>query len=77
MAVERSNANGWCRIRRGGQDLLTTQLYIQGHPGNEKDSIWRELKTRKDRDAVTVAFKAMQGTKAGEQEGVCSTNCST
>jgi len=54
------------KIRRGGQELLTTQLYIQGHPGNEKDSIWRELKTRKDRDAVTVAFKPMRGAKAGE-----------
>ena len=54
------------KIRRGGQELLTTQLYIQGHPGNEKDSIWRDLKTQKDRDAVTVGFKPMPGAKAGE-----------
>ena len=54
------------KIRRGGRELLTTQLYIQGHPGNEKDGIWRDLKTRKDRDAVTVAFKPMRGAKAGE-----------
>ena len=28
--------------------------------------IWRELKTRKDRDAVTVPFKSMPGAKAGK-----------
>jgi len=54
------------KIRRGGQELLTTQLYIQGHPGNEKDSIWRDLKTQQNRDAVTVGFKPMPGAKAGE-----------
>jgi protocatechuate 3,4-dioxygenase beta subunit len=54
------------KIRRGGHELITTQLYIQGHPGNEKDPIWRELKTKQDRDAVTVGFKPMPGAKAGE-----------
>jgi protocatechuate 3,4-dioxygenase beta subunit len=54
------------KIRRGGHELITTQLYIQGHPGNEKDPIWRQLKTKQDRDAVTVGFKAMPGAKAGE-----------
>ncbi len=54
------------KIRRGGQELLTTQLYIKGHPGNEKDGIWKDLKTSKERNAVTVDFKPMPGSKAGE-----------
>lgn len=54
------------KVRKGGQELLTTQLYIQGHPGNEKDSIWKELKTGRERDAVTVAFKPLKRAKAGE-----------
>ena len=54
------------KVRRGGQELLTTQLYIQGHPGNAGDGVWKELKTDADRAAVTKPFVALPGAKAGE-----------
>jgi protocatechuate 3,4-dioxygenase, beta subunit len=53
------------KIKRGGKELLVTQLYIKGHPGNEKDGIWKSLKG-KEREAVTVDFNPLKGAKAGE-----------
>jgi protocatechuate 3,4-dioxygenase, beta subunit len=46
--------------------LLTTQCYIKGHPGNEKDGIWRGLKDPRLQEAVTVEFAPLADAKAGE-----------
>lgn len=44
------------KVRLGTRQLLTTQLYVQGDPGNARDSIWRNLRDDADRAAVTVPF---------------------
>lgn len=54
------------KVKRGGQDLLTTQLYITGHPGNEKDGIWKGLGDEKVRALVTKEFAPLPGARAGE-----------
>src|SRR5580765_1313009 len=54
------------KIKRGGKELLTTQCYIKGHPGNEKDGIWKGIKGEKERASVTVDFSPLRGGKAGE-----------
>jgi protocatechuate 3,4-dioxygenase, beta subunit len=54
------------KIKRGGKELLVTQLYIKGHPGNEKDGIWKNLKAGPVRDSVTVDFAPLPEAKAGE-----------
>lgn len=54
------------KIKRAGKELLTTQCYIKGHPGNEKDGIWRSVKDEKQRDAITVPFEAIKESKIGE-----------
>jgi protocatechuate 3,4-dioxygenase beta subunit len=54
------------KIKRAGKELLTTQCYIKGHPGNEKDGIWKNIKDEKERNAVTVDFNSLKGAKAGE-----------
>lgn len=54
------------KIRKGGRELLTTQCYVKDHPGNEKDGIYRSLRDPKVRDAVTVAFVPVPGSKTGE-----------
>ena len=54
------------KIKQGSKDLLTTQLYIKGHPGNEKDGIWRSLKTPEQQAALTKDFAPLPGAKAGE-----------
>jgi protocatechuate 3,4-dioxygenase beta subunit len=54
------------KIKRGGQELLTTQCYIKGHPGNEKDGVYRGIKDDKQRESVTIDFTPLPGAKAGE-----------
>jgi protocatechuate 3,4-dioxygenase beta subunit len=54
------------KVKLGGKELLTTQLYIKGHPGNEKDGIWRSIRDEKQRENCTVEFGALPGAKAGE-----------
>jgi protocatechuate 3,4-dioxygenase, beta subunit len=54
------------KVKRAGKELLTTQCYIKGHPGNEKDGIWRNMKDEKERAAVTVDFAPLKGSRVGE-----------
>jgi len=52
-------------VKVKGQSKFTTQCYIKGHPGNEKDGIWRRL-DEKGRAAVTVDFTPIKESKIGE-----------
>ncbi|MEA3207916.1 MAG: protocatechuate 3,4-dioxygenase, beta subunit [Chthoniobacter sp.] len=54
------------KIKVKGKELLTTQCYIKGHPGNERDGIWKHLGDEKERGLVTVDFAPLPGAKAGE-----------
>jgi protocatechuate 3,4-dioxygenase beta subunit len=54
------------KVKYGGKELLTTQLYIKGCADNEKDGIWKSIKDEKARDSVTVDFAPLPGAKAGE-----------
>ena len=54
------------KVRRSGKELLTTQCFIKGHPGNDRDGIWKRLEEGKVRDSVTVDFAPIAGSKAGE-----------
>ncbi len=44
------------KVRLGTRELLTTQLYVEGDPGNERDGLWRRLAPA-DRALVTVPFR--------------------
>lgn len=54
------------KVRRGGKDLLTTQCYVKGHEGNEKDGIWKSIKDEKQRASVTPEFAAIPNSRAKE-----------
>lgn len=54
------------KIKRGSKHLLTTQMYMEGHPGNARDGIWRNVRDEKQRAAITVPFTPMPGSPAGE-----------
>lgn len=54
------------KIKRGGKDLLVTQLYIKGHPGNDRDGIYRSVRDAKARDSISLDFKPLPGSKMGE-----------
>ena len=43
------------KVRLDGRTLLTTQIYVQGDPGNARDGVWRRLDAA-DRALVTVPF---------------------
>ncbi|NNU43820.1 intradiol ring-cleavage dioxygenase [Ramlibacter sp. B156] len=44
------------KVKLARRELLTTQLYVEGDPNNERDFLWRNLGT--DRTLVTVPFRA-------------------
>jgi protocatechuate 3,4-dioxygenase beta subunit len=54
------------KVKQGGKELLTTQCYIKGFSGNEKDFVWRGIRNAKARDAVTIPFEPLPGVKTGE-----------
>jgi protocatechuate 3,4-dioxygenase beta subunit len=54
------------KIKRKGQELLTTQCFIKGHPGNPKDGIYRGIRDERARDAVSVDFAPLTGSRIGE-----------
>jgi protocatechuate 3,4-dioxygenase beta subunit len=54
------------KVKRNGKELLTTQCYIKGHPQNERDGIWKSVKDAKQRDAITLDYTPLAGSKIGE-----------
>jgi protocatechuate 3,4-dioxygenase, beta subunit len=53
-------------IKMKGRKELITQCYIEGHPGNEKDGVWKGIKDPKARKSVTIPFVPLKGSRAGE-----------
>jgi protocatechuate 3,4-dioxygenase beta subunit len=53
-------------IKRKGRKELITQCYIKGHPGNEKDGVYKGIKGEKERQSVTIPFEPLKGSRAGE-----------
>jgi protocatechuate 3,4-dioxygenase, beta subunit len=43
------------KVRLGSREVLTTQLYVQGDPGNAKDFLWRNMRDD-EREALAVPF---------------------
>jgi len=54
------------KVKKGGKELLTTQCYVKGHPGNDRDGIYRAIRDAKARQAVTIDFDPVKGSKIGE-----------
>ena len=53
-------------IKMKARKELITQCYIEGHPGNEKDGVWKGIKDEKARKSVTIPFAPMKGSRIGE-----------
>jgi protocatechuate 3,4-dioxygenase beta subunit len=53
-------------IKMKGREKWTTQCYIKGHPGNEKDGIWKSVKDDRQRDSITIDFVPIKSSKIGE-----------
>jgi protocatechuate 3,4-dioxygenase beta subunit len=53
------------KIKQGRKELLTTQCYIKGYEGNEKDFIYKAIRDPKAREAVTIDFVKLKESKIG------------
>lgn len=53
-------------VKMKGREKWTTQCYVKGHPGNEKDGIYKSIKDEKQRESVTIDFAALKSSKIGE-----------
>jgi protocatechuate 3,4-dioxygenase beta subunit len=54
------------KVKMKGQSDWTTQLFIKGDPGNERDGIYRNIGNQAARDTVTVEFAPVKGSRIGE-----------
>ncbi len=54
------------RVNKGGKELLTTQLFIAGFAGNNRDGIFTGVRDVVDRELVSAEFKPVKDSKIGE-----------
>lgn len=54
------------KVKRGGRELLTTQIMIAGFPGNMQDGIFLGAGDLIDRELIQTEFKPIPGSKIGE-----------
>jgi protocatechuate 3,4-dioxygenase beta subunit len=53
-------------VKKGDRELLTTQLFVNGHPQNRRDMVFLGIRNPLDRELVLVDFKPVKGSKIGE-----------
>ena len=53
-------------VSKNGNRVLTTQMLIKGHPQNERDGVFRDIRDPALRDTVCANFKPLEGSKIGE-----------
>src|SRR6266446_1504932 len=53
------------KLKRNGKDLLTTQLFINGHPQNKTDGVFRGVRDPLQRELVLIDFKPVPGSRIG------------
>jgi protocatechuate 3,4-dioxygenase beta subunit len=53
-------------IKVKGRDKFTTQCYIEGEPGNERDGVLKGIKDPKAKASVIVPFTPIKDSRIGE-----------
>jgi protocatechuate 3,4-dioxygenase beta subunit len=53
-------------LKLKGRDKFTTQCYVKGDPGNDRDGVLRGIRDPKARESVIVDFAAIKGSRLGE-----------
>lgn len=54
------------KVKQGDRELLTTQLFVRNHPGNQRDGIFNDLGDLIDRELILTEFKPLDGSRIGE-----------
>jgi protocatechuate 3,4-dioxygenase, beta subunit len=58
------------KVKRAGRELLTTQIFVNGHPQNRGDGVFHDIRNPLDRELVLVDFRPITGSRIQE----CSAN---
>jgi protocatechuate 3,4-dioxygenase beta subunit len=53
-------------VKLKGREKWTTQLFVKGHPGNNRDGIYQRVGDEKAKATVTTEFGPMKGSRVGE-----------
>jgi protocatechuate 3,4-dioxygenase, beta subunit len=53
-------------IKTRGREKWTTQLFVKGDPGNQRDPLYRNLRDPKAKESVTVPFTPVKNSRIGE-----------
>jgi protocatechuate 3,4-dioxygenase beta subunit len=53
-------------VKMKGREKFTTQCYVKGEPGNERDFVLRGIHDASARDSVIVDFIPIKGSRIGE-----------
>lgn len=56
------------KLKKGGKELLTSQIMIAGHEQNAGDGVLRSAGGLFEQELMMAEFKAMKGSKIGELE---------
>jgi protocatechuate 3,4-dioxygenase beta subunit len=54
------------KVKLKGRDPWTTQLFIKGDPGNQRDGVYREIGEPNAQSSVTVDFTPVKDSRIGE-----------
>ncbi len=54
------------KIKMKGREPWTTQLFVKGDPGNERDGVYQELGDAAARATVTKEFAPLKNSRSGE-----------
>jgi protocatechuate 3,4-dioxygenase, beta subunit len=54
------------KVKKGGRELLTSQINIAGHPGNDVDGVVQGGISLFDRELLMTEFTPLKGSKIGE-----------
>lgn len=54
------------KVKRKGAGPWTTQLFVQGHPGNRVDGIYARIGDKQAKETVTVAFAPIENSRIAE-----------
>jgi protocatechuate 3,4-dioxygenase beta subunit len=54
------------KVGQRNRELLTTQCYVKGHPGNDRDGLLQGIRDLRARESVLVDFAPLPGSRVGE-----------
>ena len=54
------------KVKKGGKELLTTQIFVSGHKQNKTDGVLADIRDPFERELVMVDFEPVKDSKIGE-----------